>query len=244
MRRLDSADRSWVEALQFDPVPPLLASTNAAVSLLARRDLLGDSVDAVDAPWQSPDVTHLVQRQLPSGAWRYPNPRRALRSVDQYNLLETYRVLGELVEKHGLDRRHPAIRRASLYVLRHQSADGDIRGIYGTQYSPNYTAGFLELLTKAGLASRPQVQRGYRWLLSVRQNDGGWAIPLRTAGHNFRPATRQARTIQPIRDQPSSHLVTGVVLRALVVHPRYRRAPAAHTAGAPLVSRVFKRFFV
>jgi hypothetical protein len=221
-------------------VPALLESGNAAVRLFTQRDLLGEALEPIEERWESPEVARLVRRQLPNGAWRYPSPRRTLRSAENYSLLETFRALGELIEKHGLHKGHPAIRLASRYVLDHQSVDGDIRGIYGNQYSPDYTAGFLELLTKAGLASDPQVQRGYRWLLSIRQDDGGWAIPLRTAGKNFKPTTLRARTIHPISRKPSSHLVTGVVLRAFAAHPRFRSAPAARAAGALLASRLFK----
>ena len=232
--------KSWSKTLRFDPVPALLESENAAVRLLTRRDLFGEAIEPIEELWQSQEVARLVRRQLPNGAWKYSSPRTELRSADNYNLLETYRALGELVEKHGLHKGHPAIRRASRYILGHQSVDGDIRGIYGNQYSPNYTAGFLELLTKAGLASDPHVQRGFRWLLSIRQDDRGWAIPLRTAGKNFRPTTLRARTIHPISRKPSSHLVTGVVLRAFAAHPHYRNAPAAQVAGALLASRLFK----
>jgi hypothetical protein len=231
---------AWSKRLRFDPVPPLLESGNAAVRLFTRRDLFGEAVEPIEELWESQDVARLLRRQLPNGSWKYPNPRTALRSAENYNLLETYRALGELVEKHGLHKGHPAIRRASRYILGHQSADGDIRGIYGNQYSPNYTAGFLELLTKAGLGADAHVRRSFRWLLSIRQHDGGWAIPLRTAGRNFQPATLRARTIHTISSKPSSHLVTGVVLRAFVAHPRYRNTPAARAAGALLASRLLK----
>lgn len=235
-----TTSRSWSKELRFDPVPALLASENAAVRLLTRRDLFGEAIGSIEELWESQEVARLVRRQLPHGAWKYPSPRTELRSAENYNLLETYRALGELVEKHGLHKGHPTIRRASRYILGHQSVDGDIRGIYGNQYSPNYTAGFLELLTKAGLASDPHVRRDFRWLLSVRQDDGGWAIPFRTAGKNFRPSTLRAPTIHAISRKPSSHLVTGVVLRAFAAHPQYRNAPAAQAAGVLLASRLFK----
>jgi hypothetical protein len=218
----------------------LFESNTAAVRFFTRRDLLDETVGPIEELWQAPVVTRLVRRQLPNGAWKYPNPRRELRAADNYNLLETYRTLGELVEKYGLHKGHPAIRRASRYVLAHQSVEGDIRGVYGNQYSPNYTAGFLELLTKAGFVSDPGVRRGFQWLLSIRQHDGGWAIPLRTAGKNFRPPTLRAATIEPVAAKRSSHLVTGVVLRGLAAHPEHRNSPAARAAGALLASRLFK----
>jgi squalene-hopene cyclase-like protein len=232
--------KPWLRALRFDPRPALLGSTSAPVQFFTRRDLLGASAGPVEALWQSQAVSRLVARQLPSGAWRYPAPRTRLRSVVDYDQIETFRVLSDLVEKHGLHKGHAAIRRAARYVLSHQSADGDIRGIYGHQYSPNYTAGFLELLSKAGLGSNPPVRRAFRWLLAVRQDDGGWAIPLRTAGGTYQANTLRAATIQPIRSKRSSHLVTGVVLRALAAHPQYQHSPAARTAGVLLASRLFK----
>jgi hypothetical protein len=232
--------KPWLNELRFNPVPALLESRDAAVPFFTRRDLLGEAVESVEQLWESPAVVRLVRRQLPSGAWKYPAPRTELRSIDNYNQIETFRVLGELVEKRGLHSGHPAIRRAARYVLGHQSVDGDIRGIYGSQYSPNYTAALLELLIKAGAASNPQVRRGCRWLLSIRQDDGGWAIPLRTIGGNFRPSALRAPVIQPARSRPSSHMVTGVVLRALAAHPEYRTSVAARAAGMLLASRFFK----
>jgi hypothetical protein len=232
--------KPWLNELRFDPLPALLESNDAAVPFFTRRDLLDEVVESVEELWASGEVVRLVRRQLPSGAWKYPAPRTKLRSIDNYNQIETFRVLGELVEKHGLHRGHSAIRRAARFVLSHQSVDGDIRGIYGNQYSPNYTAALLELLIKAGFASDARVRRGCRWLLSIRQEDGGWAIPLRTTGGDFRPSAVRAPVIQPVRSRPSSHMVTGVVLRALAAHPKYRTSGAARTAGMLLASRFFK----
>ncbi len=106
-----------------------------------------------------------------------------------------------LVEKIGVDRQHPGLGAAVEFLLAAQSAEGDIRGIYGAQYSPNYTAGILELLVKAGYAEDERVDRAFTWLKDIRQDDGGW----------------------PDRSKPFSHLVTGVVLRALAAHPPNRR---------------------
>jgi hypothetical protein len=231
--------RTWA-TLAFDPRPALLVSNHAAIRFFTRRDLLGEDPGSVRTLWEEAPVTRLVRRQLPGGAWKYPSPKKQLRSVDNYNQVETFRALGELVEKYGLTKDHPAITRAGRYVLGHQSADGDIRGIYGNQYSPNYTAAFLELLIKAGLGSDRRVQGAFKWLLASRQDDGGWAIPFRTAKRNPDPRTLNGATIQPVTAKRASHLVTGCVLRAFAVHPRYRRSSAARTAGALLATRLFK----
>ena len=48
-------------------------------------------------------------------------------------------------------------------------------------------------------------------------------------------------TFEPDRSRPSSHLVTGIVLRALASHRRYRRSPATRQAAELLKSRFFLR---
>jgi hypothetical protein len=50
-----------------------------------------------------------------------------------------------------------------------------------------------------------------------------------------------ADTLPPDLDKPSSHMVTGCVLRAFAAHDRYRQSEAAQQAGAYLVTRLFKR---
>lgn len=156
----------------------------------------------------------------------------------QYDLLETYRALGELVEKFGLTRRHPALRQAAEVMLGSQAPDGDLRGIYGAQYSPNYTAGTLELLIKAGYAGDARVERSFAWLLEIRQQDGGWAVPLRTRGMNLQRLG--GPTVRPDPSRPFSHLITGIVLRAFAAHPRGRRSSAARRAAGLLAGRLFE----
>jgi hypothetical protein len=159
-------------------------------------------------------------------------------SCDQ---LETYRIVGELVEKFEMTRDHSAMRQATDYLFSHQTNEGDFRGIYGTQYSPNYSAAIMELLIKAGYAHDERIAQGFRWLLHIRQRDGGWAIPLRTAGSKLDSLMIKGDTVQPDRSKPFSHLVTGVVVRAFAAHERRRASSAAMKAGTLLASRFFRR---
>jgi hypothetical protein len=127
-------------------------------------------------------------------------------------------------------------------VFSKQTEEGDIRGIYGNQYTPNYTAGMLELLVKAGYQNDHRTEKAFQWLCSVRQDDGGWAIPFRTAGT---PASgwidaMKSRLVTPDRSKSSSHLVTGIVLRALVAHSAFRFSAEASSAGKFLCGRLFK----
>ncbi len=231
---------SWRTQLKVDPVPSLLASDNAAICYFVRRDLLGEEETPVETLWHLPEVESILKKQLGNGAWKYPGgSKEHLRSHEDYDQIETFRALGLLVEKYGLTRRHQAASRAADYLFSHQTPEGDFRGICGNQYSPYYSAAIMELLIKAGYESDPRIEEGFRWLLALRQSDGGWALPLRTVGKKFDEKTLKADPIQPHRAKPSSHLITGMVLRAFAAHREYRRSGEAHTAGKLLLSRFF-----
>ena len=80
-----------------------------------------------------------------------------------------------------------------------------------------------------------------RWLLTMRQDDGGWAIPTRTLGLSLNVMLTADETFEPDRRRPSSHLVTGIVLRAFAAHPRYRHSADTRHAAELLKSRFFHR---
>ena len=237
----------WRDQLKFDPLPPLLSSENRSLIHFARRDLLDEQSESSESLWQLPEVKRILNTQLNDGAWEYPAGKKHIRSQDNYNQIETFRILSQLVEKHGLNKRHSAIRAAAEYLFSHQTEKGDFaRGILGNQYAPYYSAAIMELLIKTGYDTDPRIDRGFQWLLAVRQNDGGWAIPFRTVGAKFGGRTNWARilnadTISPDLSKPFSHMVTGMVLRAFAAHRKYRTSVAASTAGKLLVSRFFKR---
>ena len=235
---------TWLDRLKYDPVPLLLSTTSAPLRFFTRRDILDEDPGDKRALWGGPEAGTLIRRQKSDGRWLYPGSRRKqFRSTEDYDQLETYRQVGVLVEELGLDRTHPAMRRAAQFLFDHQTAEGDFRGIYGRQYSPNYTAGIMELLVKAGYGEDRRVQRGFRWLLSIRQDDGGWAIPLRTnpaSLHKGWTEVLHSEPLHPDSSKPSSHLVTGVVLRAFAAHRGYRKSGEATAAGELLSQRFFK----
>ena len=236
------ATRSWLRSLRYDPLPPLLAADNPGLEYLARRDLLGEEVPPPEEVWNRPQVERLLRRQLPNGAWPYPGGGKPhLRSSEDYDQIETYRVLGELVEQYAATRALPPIRAAAEFLFSHQTPEGDFRGIYSNQYSPNYTAGIMELLIKAGYAADRRIKQGFRWLLSARQADGGWAIPFRTRGLKLDIFAQPTKTVEPDRARPHSHLVTGVVLRAFAAHPDLRHSEAALKGAKILTARLFSK---
>jgi hypothetical protein len=220
-----------------DPVQPLLASPDPAIRMRAAHELAGEPLDS-SALLSLPPVRKTLRKQQTDGSWRYPG-RRSWPGMD-YEFLETYRKLGELVELYALDRDVLAVEGAAEFLLSRQTEEGDLRGIYGLQYSPNYTAGAIEVLIHAGYADDQRVSHALRWLMSMRQDDGGWVIPLRTSGWNFRMAIPEGSDpVMPDRSRPFSHMVTGVVLRALAASERHRRLPETRAAAELLASRLF-----
>lgn len=232
---------AWNRVLRFDALAPLLQSDNRAIAYFALRDLVGAPVGGIESMWELPECRRILARQQENGSWRYPGGNHTIRTEAQYDLLETYRQVGVLVEKHGLTKDHPAMGRAARFLFSFQTEAGDFRGIYGSQYSPNYSAAITELLIKARYQSSRQVGRAMTWLLGMRQDDGGWAIPLRTQGGSLDAIAMGHKTLEPDRSKPSANLITGIVLRALAAHERYRSSPEMKEAGELLKTRFFKR---
>ena len=228
----------------FDPFPQLLYSENKALAYSVKRDLLEEKVDPIETLWQLPSVVKIIRKQQEDGSWKYHGGKPHIRSQQNYNQLETYRILGQLVELYGLTRNHPAIKNAAGFLFEFQTEEGDFRGIYGNQYTANYSAAIMELLIKVGYDKDSRIERGFGWLLSIRQNDGGWAIPFRTIGDKdsgtLLQAIKNSEPIQPDKSKPSSHCITGVVLRTFAAHQKYRRTKEAEIAGELLKSRFFQ----
>ena len=231
----------WTQQLRENPIPPLLAANEPALDYFTRRDLLNRQPGPVETLWELPPARKILNHQQEDGSWRYPGRNRQRYPEITYDLLETFRQLGILVEKYGLDSSHPAIERAAGYLFSCQTEEGDIRGILGTQYMPYYHAVIAELLIKAGYGDEPRLETGQRWLLSMRQDDGGWIVPLQAVPPKEKTRDMwSASPVPPDRSRPFSHLATGMVLRAFAVHPHYRHREEVTIACDRLKSRFFR----
>ncbi|MGZ4856985.1 MAG: prenyltransferase/squalene oxidase repeat-containing protein [Methanobacteriaceae archaeon] len=231
----------WIKILDVNPINILLSPENPAIKYFTRRDLLEEDVSAVQVLWELPVVANILKKQQKNGYWKYPGKIRAdIRSREDYNQIETFRMLGELVEKYGLNRTHQQIQNAAEFLFSCQTSKGDFRGIYGNQIATTYSPAIMELLIKAGYENDKRIKKGFQWLLSMRQEDGGWVIPLRTSGMDLKEAWKRTNTALPDRSKPFSHLVTGMVLRAFAAHPKYRDSEEAKKAGELMASRFFQ----
>ena len=231
----------WAAPLRVEPLPALLTPDNQAIHHFARRDLLQEDAGPIDGLWTLPAVQRILGKQQADGSWRYPGRNREIYKETNYDLLETFRQIGILVAMYGLDRRHPALRAAAAYLFSCQTEEGDIRGILGTQYMPYYHGAILELLIKAGYDNDDRVRSGLEWLLSMRQHDGGWIVPMQAVP--AKEKTREmwsASPVPPDRSRPFSHLATGMALRPFAAHADYRQLEAVSAAAHCLKSRFFK----
>jgi squalene cyclase len=235
------ANPGWSSAMKIDPLPALSSASNPALLYFVKRDLLGQLGEVSRTLWDLPEPARLLKKQAADGSWHYPGRTSDAEFGSNHDLLETFRNLRLLVELYACDRRHPAVEKAAEYVFSCQTPEGDIRGILANQYMPYYMGALLYLLIRAGFADDFRLLQGLDWLLSMRQNDGAWMIPLQKYGiKGYYQYARQA-PLQPDRALPSNHLATGMVLRAFSIHPRYMPMPAIQKAAQWLKGRMFTR---
>ncbi|MFC2159609.1 prenyltransferase/squalene oxidase repeat-containing protein, partial [Actinomycetota bacterium] len=206
-----------------------------------KKDLLKHDPGDIHDVWRLKEAQSFVRNQKEGGWWKYPGKGEDERFPEDYIQIETYRILGFLIEKYGFDYRSQVIKKAAEFLFRCQKTEGDFRGIYGNQYSPNYSSAILELLIRAGYHKDKRVLRGLDWLLSMRQEDGGWAIPFRTINNRRYTEIVGGDTLKTDRSKPFSHFVTGVVLRSFAAHPDYRNKKEILNAGKLLISRMFEK---
>jgi len=231
---------TWKKFLRYDPLLQFEVVDEPSIEFQVKRDLCELNPGTITKLWKLPPVSKILSRQQENGSWKYPKKKSDPREISGYTQLETFRELGILVEKYLLNKDHPAIQSAAEFLFNCQTEEGDFRGIYLDQYSPNYTAAFLEILIKAGYVDDEPIIRGLEWLLTIRQVDGGWVVPLRTEHLRWNEVKRLTEPVQPRRDKPFSHMVTGVVLRAFAAHPEYNRQSDIIQIGEKLATRIFK----
>ena len=234
---------SWRKQLRYDPIPPLLSSGNEALRYFAQRDLLGERVGPVSRLWQLPEAQRILKKQQADGSW--PRPASKMKhSAINYHLIETWKQFRFLVQVYGFTKENPNAYRAAEYLFSCQTEEGDIRGMLANQYATYYTGAIVSLLIKAGYGDDARIEKAFRWLLSMRQDDGGWSVPMITHKLDRKRwlalSSQYFEPVQPNRSKPFSHSATGMILRAFAAHKRHRQSEAARTAAELLVSRFFQ----
>ena len=200
-------------------------------------------MEPIDYVWGLPEVQKAFQKQQANGSWKHPNKETVTYPSYHYSLVQTWKTYRELVEHYQVTRAHEGARKACEFLFSCQTFQGDIRGMLANQYATYYTGAMLAILIKSGYADDSRVNKGLEWLLSMRQNDGGWTVPILTYKLSRKTiydlTSKYALPLDPDRSKPFSHNATDMVLRGFAVHPKYRRCEEALKAADLLKSRFF-----
>lgn len=222
----------------------LLSSNNKVIAYFVKRDLLEEKVEPISSLWNLPEVQKAFKKQQADGSWKHSGKETVTFPKYHYALVETWKVYRLLVEQYEVTKEHEGARRAAEFLFSCQTEQGDFRGMLANQYATYYTGAILAILVKTGYGDDSRVKKAFDWLLSMRQNDGGWTIPMIT--HKLDRQTwinitsHYAEPLEPDRSKPFSHNWTDMVLRAFAVHPKYRRCKEALKAADLLKSRFFQ----
>jgi len=224
----------------------LLARGNLPILYWLKKDILEVPVDREHKNLKKyANRIRIVDDQKENGAWcrkKYNGPPEWEKT---HYIVETLRKSFWLYN-YGCSADDEEVKKLVEFLFSTQSKEGDFRGAYLNEYAPTYHALTLDALCLFGYQDDPRTQKAYRWVIRNRQADGGWVIPYRTIKkeelrkrYNF-DAQLKLKPVKADTSQPYSHLVTGMVLRALASSPHWRNRKETRRAGELLVARFFK----
>jgi hypothetical protein len=237
--------QKWIDVLKYNPIEPLLESQNRPIIYFTKRDLENKKVPFINEIWNLPEVKNIINKQQNNGSWKYTGKKANLYPSHHYPMVETFKKFRIFVEKYEFNKKNDSCRKAADFIFSCQTAKGDFRGMIGNQYATYYTGYFISLLIKAGYKDDIRIKNGLDWLLDMRQNDGGWTIPILThyfdKGTGYKLTSEKVDPVEPDRTQPFSHNWTNMVLRGFAEHPSYRLKPEIKKAAIIMKSRFFQK---
>jgi len=225
----------WRARLASDPIPRLLREGTPSVLARVRRDLIDDS----EAPTAREiagyrEVQAVLRKMERDGSYLPRAPEKAIGSGKFARCLATVRAMDRLADL-GLRVEDESgatsqLRRMADVILSSQASDGGIADLALAEtptarskvVALQFHGWAMSALCRAGFEADPRVEKGFQLLLSLRQDDGGWAW-------------RGVRTESAAR--PSSHLVTGMVLRAFASSSQRCTSRDARRAAELLATR-------
>lgn len=187
----------------------------------------------------------ILESQRPNGGWSKKKYEGHSRWEKTYYIHDTLWNSLKLYH-YGCCSDEEGVKKAVQFLFSTQTKEGDFRGAYLNEYAPTYHALTLEVLSLFGMDKDEKTQKGFKWLMKFRQDDGGWVIPYRTIPkeefkkrYNYE-AQMKLNPVEPDKSKPFSHLVTGMVLRALAASSHWRKKKEALETGELLMNRFFK----
>jgi hypothetical protein len=220
----------WRARLGRDPVPILLREGSEALVARVRRDLIDDDeAPRADEVLTYSEVKSFLKKQEKNGAFPAKPPEKSLGPAKFARAVATVRALDRMAD-FGLRKTEDPVSRAAELLLDSQAADGGIGDLAAGEtpearakaVAVHFHGWALSALCRAGYDEDPRIDKAFRFLLANRQADGGWAW-------------RGVRTDSAAR--PSSHLVTGMALRAFASSATRRTSREARRAAELLATR-------
>jgi hypothetical protein len=225
----------WRARLASDPIPRLLREGTPSVLARVRRDLIDDSeAPSADEIATYPEVKALLRKLEKDGSFAPRAPEKELGGAKFARCLATLRSLDRLTDfglrVEGKGTVAQQLHKVADFLLDSQESEGGIGDLTladtprgrGKMPALHFQGWAISALCRAGFENDPRVDKGFRFLLSLRQDDGGWAW-------------RGVRTDSAAR--PSSHLITGMVLRAFASSKDRRTSREARRAAELLATR-------
>jgi len=224
----------------------LLARGNLPILYGLKKDILEVPIDREFKNLQKFAARiRILEDQKPCGGWCKKKYEGHPRWEKTYYIVDTLRN-AFLLNDLGCIQEDEGIEELIDFLFSTQTKEGDFRGAYLNEYAPTYHALILEVLCMFGFHDDKRTQKAFRWIMRNRQDDGGWVIPYRTIDkkalknrYNFE-AQLKLDPVKPKKTKPYSHLVTGMILRALASSPSWRHKKGTLKAGELLVNRFFK----
>lgn len=224
----------------------LLARGSLPILFWLKKDILDVPVDREAKNLRKFAArVRILESQKPDGSWW---DKRSDTPVDWESTLyrmDTLRNLSRLYD-FGCSFKDEGVQKAMDFLFCLQSKEGDFRGTVLNEHTPTFHALVLEILCCYGLDKDRRVQKGFQWMLTNRQRDGGWALfspchsldkPASTSGPRRPP---RGQPFKPLKSQPFSHHVTGMMLRAFAESPTWRNSQEARQAGEILLGCFFQ----
>src|SRR4051812_8315408 len=225
----------WRARLASDPIPRLLREGSPSVLARVRRDLIDDS----EAPTakeiaEYPEVKAVLKKMEKNGSFAPKATDKALGSPKFAVCLSTLRAIDRLADfglrLEGAEGASSPLHKMAGFLLQSQEPDGGIADLAladtpkgrAKAVALHFQGWAVSALSRTGFEGDPRVEKGFQHLLERRQDDGGWAW-------------RGVRTDSAAR--PSSHLVTGMVLRAFASSTQRRTSREARRAAELLATR-------
>jgi len=213
---------SWMDYLKSDPIPEILGSGDLGLINRINRDILDIPAGPEIPMTDDSQYKTLIRRQKPDGSWRESGRKKNERNWTFITTLRSLNILYDL----GCRGSDEVFENGAKYLIGTQTAQGDFRGAYGEDIpSPDYTGMVIDILFRSGNEFLDSAYSGMKWLIENRRSDGGWAIPILRSNS---------------KKDPSSHMVTGMALRAFPSDPKKIYSTEATKAGELLAKRIFK----